>query len=226
MAPKSQATFLINDCLSTIGDIPGCVQEVITSFLTLQIRIGPECCKALLDIEDNCWRQVFPLITSTFPSLIRTFCTASPPPHQYKVQVLSARDSMLSPEPAAWAPEEDVSKTKKKSRKLVKAPPPPLPPEPPHFSTTLTDHPKIPHLKTLVSAYPLSRGVPTSKSAVEPARFEIQPFERWTTGPHVPLRVFEAFELPQDFSSYVDRSRDDVAERCLTRAGQDDSLLT
>lgn len=111
MAPKSQGTFLINDCLSTIGDIPGCVQDVITSFLTLQIKIGPECCKALLDIEDNCWRQVFPLITSTFPSLVRKFCTTSPPPHQHKIQLLSAQDSTLSPEPAAWAPEpeEDVT---------------------------------------------------------------------------------------------------------------------
>lgn len=107
MAPKSQATFPINDCLGTIGDIPGCVQEVITSFLTFRISIGPECCKALLDIEDNCWREVFPLITSTFPSVIRTFCTMPPPPHQLKQESLSTYYSTLSPE-SALAPEQDA----------------------------------------------------------------------------------------------------------------------
>ncbi|KAK1360398.1 hypothetical protein POM88_044872 [Heracleum sosnowskyi] len=55
---------------------------------------------------------------------------------------------------------------------------------------------------------------------VIPSLSQFQPFERWTAGPHVPLRVFEAFNLPQDFSSYVDRTRTDVADRCLTRAGR------
>ncbi|KAK1377986.1 hypothetical protein POM88_024730 [Heracleum sosnowskyi] len=54
--------------------------------------------------------------------------------------------------------------------------------------------------------------------AVDSARFEVQPFESWTVGSHVPLRVFGAFDLPQDFSSYVDRAHGDVADRCLTRA--------
>lgn len=120
MAPKSQGTLQVNDCLSAITDIPGCFQEVITSFLTFQIKIGPECCKALLDIEDNCWRTLFPLITSQFPSLVKTFCTTSPPPHPHNLQSLSADYSTFSPEPAwapegdtanepAWAPEEDTA---------------------------------------------------------------------------------------------------------------------
>lgn len=97
----SQGTFqLVDNCLSTTGDIPGCVQEVITSFLTLQIRIGPQCCKALLDVEDNCWSQVFPLLTSSFPLCIRSFCTRSYMYHDVNAQSLSARFSSFSPAPA------------------------------------------------------------------------------------------------------------------------------
>lgn len=100
MTPVGQGTFqLVDNCLSTIGDIPGCVQEVITSFLTFQIRIGPQCCRALLDVEDNCWSQVFPLLTSSFPLCLRSFCTRS---YMYnvKAQSLSARYSSFSPAPA------------------------------------------------------------------------------------------------------------------------------
>ena len=98
ITPKSQATLqLLGNCLSTIGDIPGCVEEVITSILTIQIRIGPQCCRAVLDVEDNCWGQVFPLITSTFPLSIRRYCTR-PRFHQLNGQ-LSAEYSAFSPAP-------------------------------------------------------------------------------------------------------------------------------
>lgn len=32
--------------------------------------------------------------------------------------------------------------------------------------------------------------------------------------------MFQAFDLPQDFSSYVNRFHDEVADRCLTRGCQ------
>ncbi|KAK1359261.1 hypothetical protein POM88_043735 [Heracleum sosnowskyi] len=106
VTPEGQGTLqLVDDCLSTIGDIPGCVEEVITSFLTLQITIGPQCCKALLDVEDNCWSQVFPLITSTFPLCLRSFCTRSNW-YNVKAQSLSARYSSFSPAPGSGV--EDV----------------------------------------------------------------------------------------------------------------------
>ncbi|KAK1358117.1 hypothetical protein POM88_051373 [Heracleum sosnowskyi] len=58
------------------------------------------------------------------------------------------------------------------------------------------------------------------ESAIEPARFEVQSYERWTAGSNLPVQVFGAFDLPQDFSSYVDRARSDIADRCLARAGR------
>lgn len=81
VTPKSEGASVFNKCLKTINDIPGCFQEILSSFLTIRIKIGPDCCKALLNIEDNCWSQAFPYITSTYPSLLRAFCK-SPPPHQ------------------------------------------------------------------------------------------------------------------------------------------------
>ncbi|KAK1357118.1 hypothetical protein POM88_050374 [Heracleum sosnowskyi] len=81
VTPKTQGLSVFNKCFSTLNDIPGCFQEVLSSFLSIQIKIGPDCCKALLDIEDYCWSKAFPYITPSFPVLLRTFCK-SPPPHQ------------------------------------------------------------------------------------------------------------------------------------------------
>lgn len=81
VTPKTQGKSVFNKCYSTINDIPGCFQEVMSSFLTFRIKIGPDCCKALLHLEDNCWSVAFPYITPSYPSLLRTFCK-SPPPHQ------------------------------------------------------------------------------------------------------------------------------------------------
>lgn len=92
MAPKSQAQLEIfegnnsNKCLATVGEAPRCVQEVISSIFSLQLRfIGPTCCKALLDVEENCWRQVFPLVAASIPSLLRSFCTTSTSPQLIQV---------------------------------------------------------------------------------------------------------------------------------------------
>ncbi|KAH7574342.1 hypothetical protein JRO89_XS03G0284500 [Xanthoceras sorbifolium] len=48
-------------CLSTLQSVQGCVQEVITSFLSHQVQlIGPACCKSLNEVDDKCWPRVFP----------------------------------------------------------------------------------------------------------------------------------------------------------------------
>lgn len=81
LTPRSQGSLLVDNCLASLNDVPGCLQEVLSSFLTIRIHIGPACCKALLEIEDKCWSKAFPYITPTYPFLIRTFCS-TPPPHQ------------------------------------------------------------------------------------------------------------------------------------------------
>lgn len=56
--------------------------------------------------------------------------------------------------------------------------------------------------------------------SVSPLRIEVHPNEKWSAGSKFPVQVFKAFNLPQDFTSYVDKSRDEIAERCLARGGR------
>ncbi|XVF48005.1 hypothetical protein PTKIN_Ptkin03bG0155500 [Pterospermum kingtungense] len=62
----------VQTCLTTIQGVPGCLQEVITSTLSLQFQlIGSACCKTLLDIEDKCLSKIFPF----FVPLLKNQCT-------------------------------------------------------------------------------------------------------------------------------------------------------
>ncbi|XP_074375218.1 uncharacterized protein LOC141716985 [Apium graveolens] len=58
------------------------------------------------------------------------------------------------------------------------------------------------------------------RSKKEIVRAEIQPHERWTGGTTVPLRVFNLFHLPQDAIAFDGRRREDLADRCKSRAGR------
>ncbi|WMV40400.1 hypothetical protein MTR67_033785 [Solanum verrucosum] len=78
----------ISKCVASVLNVPGCVEEIITSFLRTQLQlIGPQCCKSILDIHDSCWPKIFPF-SSLFPLTLRSFCsiqgslppTSSPPP--------------------------------------------------------------------------------------------------------------------------------------------------
>uniref|UniRef100_A0A0V0GL80 Putative egg cell-secreted protein 1.2-like n=1 Tax=Solanum chacoense TaxID=4108 RepID=A0A0V0GL80_SOLCH len=69
----------ISKCLASVFNVPGCVEEIITSFLTIRLRlIGPQCCKAVLDIHDSCWPKIFPF-GSLFPLTLRSFCPIQGP---------------------------------------------------------------------------------------------------------------------------------------------------
>lgn len=78
------------------------------------------------------------------------------------------------------------------------------------------------------SAIPEATNLPPVLHPVEPVssvRVEVSPHQRWTVGPNAPVQVFQVFYLPQDLTSYVDKSRAEVAERCLTRGGRVSSYL-
>ncbi|CAK9147606.1 unnamed protein product [Ilex paraguariensis] len=77
VGPGSQAGGLggleNGQCLASLNGVQGCIQEVLTSVLTLQFRlIGPDCCQAILNIDDNCWPKVLPL-SPIFP--LKNYCT-------------------------------------------------------------------------------------------------------------------------------------------------------
>lgn len=54
----------------------------------------------------------------------------------------------------------------------------------------------------------------------EIVRAEIRPSERWVGNATVPLHAFRIFNLPQDSVAYTGRTRAELAERCLGRAGR------
>ncbi|XP_060212270.1 uncharacterized protein LOC132639901 [Lycium barbarum] len=64
----------IPKCFTTVLNVPGCVEELITSFLSIQPQlISPQCCKAALHFEDSCLPKIFPL-SSLFPFTLRSLC--------------------------------------------------------------------------------------------------------------------------------------------------------
>ncbi|XP_074325800.1 uncharacterized protein LOC141663856 [Apium graveolens] len=73
---------------------------------------------------------------------------------------------------------------------------------------------------TLVNSRVLMSNTGEPRSKKEPVRVEIQPNERWTGGTTVPLRAFNLFHLPQDAIAFDGRRRDDLADRCKSRAGR------
>lgn len=58
------------------------------------------------------------------------------------------------------------------------------------------------------------------RSCKEAVSVEIRPNERWRGSSTVPLRAFRVFNLPQDFGAYSKRTRDELVDRCLSRAGR------
>ncbi|XP_074377380.1 uncharacterized protein LOC141718904 [Apium graveolens] len=60
------------------------------------------------------------------------------------------------------------------------------------------------------------------EASKEIIRVEIRPTERWVSGSNAPapLRAFRVFNLPQDSSAYAKRSRSELVDRCLERAGR------
>ncbi|KAF6138763.1 hypothetical protein GIB67_040895 [Kingdonia uniflora] len=63
----------IKKCLSTIRSEEGCMEEVISSFLRGQVRLGLSYCKAIVKVSDKCLPKIFPS-NPLFSPLIKNFC--------------------------------------------------------------------------------------------------------------------------------------------------------
>ncbi|KAF6160077.1 hypothetical protein GIB67_025740 [Kingdonia uniflora] len=67
----------VQQCLSSLQSVEGCVQEVITSFLSFQVRlVGPVCCKAIVELKDSCWPKIF-LLNPYFPPMVKKYCSTT-----------------------------------------------------------------------------------------------------------------------------------------------------
>ncbi|KFK37769.1 hypothetical protein AALP_AA3G027200 [Arabis alpina] len=63
-------------CFPDLGDGEACMAEISGSFFNRQISIGPECCKAIVEIDQDCTQAVFkPFSNSYFSSSVKQFCT-------------------------------------------------------------------------------------------------------------------------------------------------------
>ncbi|CAN7006450.1 unnamed protein product [Brassica rapa subsp. trilocularis] len=67
-------------CWSTFMDMPGCFAEIRQSIITGKFgSIGPACCKAFLDAEANCTRNL--PFNPFFPPMVKEQCSrAADPP--------------------------------------------------------------------------------------------------------------------------------------------------
>lgn len=67
---------LARKCFPDLGDGEACMAEIFGSFFNRQITIGPECCKAIVEIDEDCTQAVFELFSNSFfSSSVKQFCT-------------------------------------------------------------------------------------------------------------------------------------------------------
>ncbi|EOA31906.1 hypothetical protein CARUB_v10015135mg [Capsella rubella] len=67
---------LARRCFPDLGDGEACVAEIFGSFFNRQITIGPECCKAIVEIDQDCTQAVFkPFTDSYFSTSVNQYCT-------------------------------------------------------------------------------------------------------------------------------------------------------
>ncbi|KAF5197897.1 egg cell-secreted-like protein [Thalictrum thalictroides] len=70
----------VQQCWSSFRNVNGCLVEVYDSFISGKVvAIGPACCKAITEINADCWPKIFPF-SSDFPPLLKAYCNGSQPP--------------------------------------------------------------------------------------------------------------------------------------------------
>ncbi|KAL0855807.1 hypothetical protein Bca101_060960 [Brassica carinata] len=67
---------LARRCFPDLGDGEACMAEIFGSFFNRQITIGPECCKAIVEIDEDCTQAVFKQFRDfLFTSSVKQFCS-------------------------------------------------------------------------------------------------------------------------------------------------------
>ncbi|XP_050135125.1 uncharacterized protein LOC126610984 isoform X2 [Malus sylvestris] len=69
----------IAKCWSSLQNVPGCASEIYPTILTGKFALGPACCKALVEVDKNCLRKLFPLFPS-IPAVLKSSCTTAAAP--------------------------------------------------------------------------------------------------------------------------------------------------
>ncbi|KAI3858560.1 hypothetical protein MKX03_005608 [Papaver bracteatum] len=75
----------IEKCWSTFVDIEGCKVEILNFLFTFQLRLGPACCKAIIDLSETCLPAVFSSVSGwgigipfnpANPNVIKGYCAS------------------------------------------------------------------------------------------------------------------------------------------------------
>ncbi|OMO78007.1 hypothetical protein COLO4_24892 [Corchorus olitorius] len=58
---SAEETQGIAECFSSLSSIEGCIEAIDKAVSDKDIKdLGPACCKAIIQLGDNCWPVVFP----------------------------------------------------------------------------------------------------------------------------------------------------------------------
>lgn len=67
---------LARRCFPDLGDGEACMAEIFGSFSNRQITIGPECCKAIVEVDEDCTQAVFKQFSDAlFTSSVQQICS-------------------------------------------------------------------------------------------------------------------------------------------------------
>ncbi|GAV74867.1 Prolamin_like domain-containing protein, partial [Cephalotus follicularis] len=76
----------VTKCWSHLQDVEACTQEILSSFWSLNFSLGPACCKAISELDKDCFDNMFSQFNSPFfGPLLKEHCSHQtfppPPPH-------------------------------------------------------------------------------------------------------------------------------------------------
>ncbi|KAL2459051.1 hypothetical protein Fot_20485 [Forsythia ovata] len=64
-------------CIRSVITIPRCFEELLVSIFGPRVELlGPECCEALLKVDDNCWPKSL-AVNPLFPPVIKSYCIST-----------------------------------------------------------------------------------------------------------------------------------------------------
>ncbi|KAI3944959.1 hypothetical protein MKW92_051056 [Papaver armeniacum] len=75
----------IEKCWSTLVDIESCNAEILNFLFTFQLRLGPACCKAIIDLGETCLPAVFSYswgwgrgipFNPAYPNIVKGYCAS------------------------------------------------------------------------------------------------------------------------------------------------------
>lgn len=66
----------VKRCWSTLGDVNSCVAEIVSGLFNWRVGVGPSCCRAISNLEENCYRDSMPSNFREFfyPTWLKEYC--------------------------------------------------------------------------------------------------------------------------------------------------------